>query len=478
MARTRRDAWKLAVWDDTLLWYARAVRAMQARPATDGKSWAYQAAIHDFLDDTPQTPPLPSSQHQATFWRQCQHSCWFFLPWHRMYLLHFERIVAKTIKDDLQGPANWALPYWNYSDSTNPNAQVIPPAFREVTMPDGSHNPLRIEERDFGNDGQPVGFPEDVDVCTALNKTQFTAQGLGGDPGFGGGQSGFNHGRGFGTIAGELERVPHGSMHVAVGGHMAGFDTAGLDPLFWLHHSNIDRLWEVWRRRNPANVDPTQPLWLTGVSFKFNDQNTQTVSHTSSQFVNLAAPLLDYTYEDLTDPCTGLEGAALEVPMPDRRPEMVGATNRPVQLGSVPSVTELSIGRPSGPVLESLEAVGATPHTYLNIENITGTGKPVSYAVYLNVPDGEDPAQHRELFAGILPMFGLEEASQRDDQHSGSGLQYTLDISGVVRRLQAQGAWNPEAVRVTFVPRRAGTSPGLEAPERGIQVGRVSVYVG
>jgi tyrosinase len=370
------------------------------------------------------------------------------------------------------------LPYWNYSDSTNPNAQVIPPAFREATMPDGTNNPLRIEERDFGNDGQPVGFPEDVDVCTALNKTRFTAQGVGGDPGFGGGQSGFNHGRGFGTIAGEIERVPHGSMHVAVGGHMGGFDTAGLDPLFWLHHSNIDRLWEVWRRRNPANVDPTQPLWLTGVSFPFHDQNGQTVSHTSSQFVNLAAPLLDYTYEDLTDPCTGLEGAALELPMPDRRPEMVGATNRPVQLGSAPSVTELSIGRPSGPVLESLEAAGAAPQTYLNIENITGTGKPVSYAVYLNVPDGEDPVQHRELFAGILPMFGLEEASQRDDQHSGSGLQYTLDISGVVRRLQAQGAWNPQTVRVTFVPRRAGTSPGLEAPERGIQVGRVAVYVG
>ena len=126
MARTRRDAWKLAIWDDALLWYARAVKAMQARPTTDPRSWAYQAAIHDFLDgSTPQTPPLPPQADRTTFWRQCQHFSWFFLPWHRMYLLHFERIVAKTIADDLQGPANWALPYWNYSDSTNPNAQVI-----------------------------------------------------------------------------------------------------------------------------------------------------------------------------------------------------------------------------------------------------------------------------------------------------------------------------------------------------------------
>jgi tyrosinase len=222
-----------------------------------------------------------------------------------MYLLHFERTVAATIVQ-LGGPAEWALPYWNYSDTVNPNARRIPAAFRERTMPDGRPNPLRVEQRDAGNDGAPVGEPEDVDVCGALGKRRFVAQGVGGDPGFGGGQTGFNHGRGFASIAGEVERVPHGSMHVAVGGFMSGFDTAGLDPLFWLHHCNIDRLWEVWRRRDPANVDPTQPLWLTGVSFPFHDQNGQVVTHTSSQFVNLADRRLEYKYEDFSNPCVEL----------------------------------------------------------------------------------------------------------------------------------------------------------------------------
>src|SRR5689334_1096677 len=126
--RTRRDAWKLQTWDPAFLWYAKAVRQMQTLPATNPRSWAYQAAIHDFASSTPQTGPLPPTAEQRKFWRQCQHFCWFFLPWHRLYLLHFERIVAEAVKS-LNGPADWALPYWNYSDENNPNARVIPPAF-------------------------------------------------------------------------------------------------------------------------------------------------------------------------------------------------------------------------------------------------------------------------------------------------------------------------------------------------------------
>jgi tyrosinase len=474
-ARIRRDAWKLPIWDPTLLWYARAVRDMRNRISSDPRSWGYQAAIHDFVPgSTPHTPPLPPQTERTRFWRQCQHFCWFFLPWHRMYLLHFERIVAETIVQ-LGGPEGWALPYWNYSDTTNPDARRLPHAFRELTMPDGSDNPLRIDERDAGNDGAFVGEPADVDVCPALRKRRFVSQGVGGDPGFGGSQSGFNHGRGFSMIPGEVERVPHGSMHGAVGGFMGGFDTAGLDPLFWLHHANIDRLWEVWRRRDPANTDPIQPLWLTGVTFPFHDRTGQVVTHTSSQFVDLLAPLLDYEYEDVSNPCLDFEAIAVEGAVAERQPEMVGATYQPVQLGADQTTTEVALSQPSGPMLET---PGAAPEVFLNIENIIGSGKPVSYAVYVNVPEGDDPEAHPELFAGILPMFGLTEASQRDAEHAGSGLQYTLDITAVVRRLEAQDAWDPRTVRVSFVPRRAARALLEETPGRTIQVGRVSVYVG
>ena len=44
--RVREDVWKLAPWDDTLLWYARAIDRMRQLPIGDSSSWRYQAAIH------------------------------------------------------------------------------------------------------------------------------------------------------------------------------------------------------------------------------------------------------------------------------------------------------------------------------------------------------------------------------------------------------------------------------------------------
>ena len=45
-----------------------------------------------------------------------------------------------------------------------------------------------------------------------------------------------------------LEGVPHGSIHNYVGGDMGDFATAARDPIFFAHHGNLDRLWEIWRQ--------------------------------------------------------------------------------------------------------------------------------------------------------------------------------------------------------------------------------------
>ena len=45
-----------------------------------------------------------------------------------------------------------------------------------------------------------------------------------------------------------MDRQPHGQGHVETGGLMADFLTAGLDPAFWMHHANVDRLWETYAR--------------------------------------------------------------------------------------------------------------------------------------------------------------------------------------------------------------------------------------
>jgi tyrosinase len=394
-----------------------------------------------------------------------------------MFLAYFEQIVQAAITA-LGGPDHWALPYWNYSDAANPNARRLPLAFTLPTLPNGDPNPLRIDERLRGNDNAIVATSNQVNLSSALSEPNFHAASVGGLAGFGGAQTGFMHSGGLGAPIGKLENTPHGSMHVAVGRFMGAFNTAGLDPLFWLHHANIDRLWVVWRERNPQHLDPSLVQWLTGASFSLHDAQGRDVSHTASEVVDTLAIPLEYQYDDVADPI-GLVGAA---PPAARRatmaqpPEMVGASEAPIALTGGEATTRLAVSAPTGPAV--LGATSEPPTVHLNIENVTGLESDSTYAVYLNVPDGERPEDHPERFAGLVPMFGVPEATRGDANRPGDGLTFSLEITGVVRRLESGGEWADE-LRVTFVPegmpvaRPAGIASAAPAP---ITVGRVSLY--
>jgi tyrosinase len=136
------------------------------------------------------------------------------------------------------------------------------------------------------------------------------------------------------------------------------------------------------------------------------------------------------------------------------------------------TTTEVALRQPQGPARRTtaLDAAGGRRRFFLNLENITGQGAPTNYSVYLNVPPGEDPTQHADLFVGSMPTFGVAEASSAQHPHGGSGLTHVLDITAVVNRLIAQGAWNAGNVRVSFLERKP-----LKAGAQ-VQVGRVSVY--
>lgn len=95
---------------------------------------------------------------------------------------------------------------------------------------------------------------------------------------------------------------------------MGGFSTAPLDPIFWLHHCNIDRLWEVWVQRqkhlgvldrNPktAGLAPTGG-WLDE-PFDFHDDSGSPVRMTSREVLDTRLPALSYEYDDTSDPFKG-----------------------------------------------------------------------------------------------------------------------------------------------------------------------------
>jgi len=479
----RRDVWVLGSetdpWHPILRWYAQAIAELKGRARTNPTSWSYLAAIHG-------TSVARSNWPQGATWHECQHSSWFFLPWHRIYLHYFERIVRRTIVN-LGGPDDWALPYWDYSDTQRPEVRKLPPAFRAQQMPSGGPNPLFVSERRQTINGGGELDATDVETGAAMAETSFTGPA---DPGagFGGPVTDWNHS---GGPLGSLENTPHGDVHVSVGGLnprglMSSFNTAALDPIFWLHHANIDRLWEAWLgQHNPDRQNPTGRARWTDMSFTIG-QAAQAVTLTVKEVLDTIQPPLNYKYSDVSVPALardavlpsrfdrmsvfGEEGSVPEDE--DLVPEMVGASEDGVSLAAEPSEVEVVLESPSGPALRE-GAEGAGPRKiYLHVENVRGKELVApKYFVYVNLPSGADPAEYEDRRAGQVSMFGVPEASESDEEHSGSGLTFSFDITGVVQRLQEAEDWDPQRLRVTFAPAR------VDAERAGdVSAGRVSLY--
>ena len=80
--------------------------------------------------------------------------------------------------------------------------------------------------------------------------------------------------------------------------------TAALDPIFWLHHCNIDRLWEVWRGMS-GHENPTTDNWTGGPAdrtFYMPAPDGTSHAYTANDMLNTQAPNLNYVYEDITPP--------------------------------------------------------------------------------------------------------------------------------------------------------------------------------
>jgi hypothetical protein len=458
---TRRNAWNLqsgSTWHPVLLWYARAVRAMRARPASDPTSWAYQAAMHGTF-----APEPPG----GALYNECQHGSWYFLPWHRMYLAKFEQIVRDEVIRQ-GGPADWALPYWDYD---NPGQSALPPAFRLATLPDGTPNPLRNATRRADVNNGSALAPAVVDAAGALAQTAFTPAPPG--TGFGGGQSTPNHGF---NLSGALEIRPHGSVHVSVGGDMGAFETAALDPIFWLHHANIDRLWAVWR--NDGHADTAVPAWLTQ-QFPFIDINGSQISMRVDQVVDTVGQL-QYRYEDIASLTQLDAGAAAAAPAAAAggEPEIVGASRGPVELAGDDASAEVVIDeRAAG---DRLAAATGPARVFLNLEDAQAERSPeVAYELFVDAGAGITPQ-----FVGVVSFFGIESTggTGRGEAHA---FRQTFDITAAVESLRAQGHWDDRSFTVRLRPALPLPPPeeigddaaraDAAARSRPVRIGRISV---
>jgi hypothetical protein len=470
----RRDIWAVELdaddppWDAYTLAYAQAVAVMREREPDDPTSWSYQAALHG----TYRQPADP-------LWNGCQHGSWFFLPWHRIYIWYFEQIVRRAVLD-AGGPDDWALPYWNYTDGPRGSA-ALPPAFRLEARPDGSRNPLFVPD---GNRQPAVnaggGLPGIITSTTqALRSMSFS-------PGFGGLPRGPVH---FANPHGLLESQPHDNIHVVVGGDLTragcseGWMTdpncAALDPIFYLHHSNIDRLWAKWLAHGDGRANPTHPAW-TDEAFSFFDPDGVEQTKTCGEVGDLAG--LDYVYDDMAPTPPPLPPVAAVVKSSDDElPKRPGdgleiATGGGAELG-MNAVTVSLAPTPGAVPITRAAADPETPRLYLHLEDVKCDGAPgIVWEVRLD-PDGRggDP----DDAVGAVSFFGRGHTHEGDPAEQTPGVEgerFVFDITDVVSRLEGAGRWDETRITVSFHPAVPEGYSAERTPT--VRVGRVYVTHG
>jgi tyrosinase len=505
MAHTRQNVWKLGGdWADPVLWYARGVARMKARALDEPTGWRFYGAIHGIdpqlwqqLGYLSASDPMPPENLTDRFWKQCQHGSWFFLPWHRGYLRAFEAIIRAEVAKLPGAPPEWALPYWNYfNDGESP----LPPAFASPDWPDGQgNNPLFVAQRYGPNNDGNVFVPVNQIHLKAMSDPDYTGVASGGSPGFGGVDTGFEHG---GNIHGGIETQPHDWVHGLVGGNdaqqlpglMSDPDTAGLDPIFWLHHANIDRLWEVWRQNPPTNVNPRDQKWLKGPAslgeraFSMPMPDGTSWDYTPADVIDLGQ--LGYSYDDLS-PATAVakpsdrlvrlgakaaaakakEGVAMTT---GKNVEMVGASQGPLEITGSEARTAVQMNKSvRQKVAKSLAMAPETAspdRIFLNLENVRGLVDATAFHVYVGLPEGADPADHPELLAGSISLFGVRKATLTEGEHGGQGLTFVLDITNIVDALHLQNALEVDSLNVRIVP----VKPVPQSAQ--IRVGRIRIF--
>ena len=147
-----------------------------------------------------------------------------FLAWHRHFVHRLEQRLQKIHK-------NVTIPYWDPVVNRR-----IPPALNNASL---------MASWGITRSWNPNGLPSAGDLSALSSFNTFTA------------------------FQSALEGAMHASVHIAVGGNMSGASSPS-DPLFWLHHANIDRLWASWQSKhasaNPSNLtEILKPKPIMGV---------------------------------------------------------------------------------------------------------------------------------------------------------------------------------------------------------------------
>jgi tyrosinase len=164
----------------------------------------------------------------------CPHGIAYFLAWHRGYLYYFERQLRA-----ISGDPSLVLPYWDYYG--NPSLPA------EFTNP-GAGNPLWASRLNTNVGAALTMAPFSGAVVNFQRSTR-------------------------NAYETSLESAPHNPVHDIIGGAMTTMRSPA-DPIFWLHHANIDRLWVAWVAAGGGRAMPSRTDSYWSGSFRYSNALT------------------------------------------------------------------------------------------------------------------------------------------------------------------------------------------------------------
>ncbi len=411
-----------------------AFKKMREMGCENGLAWYYQGAIHN-IPEKINGPNILCSEYQSSddklfAWGNCTHkrnsepATLNFLLWHRMYTWHLEKIVRK-----LSGKKDFALPYWNYgSEKTIDN--VMPEKMR-----DKSGSLYESARYSILNNGDAISTDDVENIKYQLNELKKNDS--------------FEGSAGFSK---KLEGSPHGFMHTYIGGGyssetfynkiyqkkdfsglMAEVKSAGFDPIFWLHHSMVDRIWESWDNTSNGKRPTLNKLESNPWVYNFIEPNGDQITYTIKEMYDIVFNL-DYSYDSLLytseTPSAILASAspsmAKKVLDQDTKSKTIWTQEVNKVLGTTNFVHKItkrsarktnklfkSIQKKSN--LESLDE--NISQIILNLEVVLYKEPSDYYTVYLKYSDKEE-------YVGVMTFFGVAH-------DHGEGENHTIGENGV-----------------------------------------------